>query len=98
MAAVDLGSGPVWLMVQRFAIGVDVMRIGAKEWRFARDLCTGRALREALDTASGFDATAALAEHLAAGRSAFAYFKHEETPQGAIYAVEVLKQARGESS
>jgi len=37
-------------------------------------------------------------EHLAAGRNAFAYFKHEETPQGAIYAMEVLKQARGASS
>ena len=24
----------------------------------------------------------------------FAYFKHEETPQGAIYAVDVLKEAR----
>jgi len=30
-------------------------------------------------------------EHLAAGRDVFAYFKHEETPQGAIYAVDVLK-------
>ena len=37
-------------------------------------------------------------EHLAAGRNAFAYFKHEETPQGAIYALAVLKQARGEST
>jgi uncharacterized protein YecE (DUF72 family) len=36
-------------------------------------------------------------EHLAAGRNTFAYFKHEETPQGAIYALEVLKQARGAS-
>jgi uncharacterized protein YecE (DUF72 family) len=34
-------------------------------------------------------------EHLAAGRDTFAYFKHEETPQGAIYAVDVLNQARG---
>jgi len=32
-------------------------------------------------------------EHLAAGRDVFAYFKHEETPQGAKYAVEVLKEA-----
>lgn len=32
-------------------------------------------------------------EHLAAGRETYAYFKHEETPQGAIYAVEVLKEA-----
>jgi uncharacterized protein YecE (DUF72 family) len=33
-------------------------------------------------------------EHLASGRDTYAYFKHEETPQGAIYAVDVLKQAR----
>lgn len=32
-------------------------------------------------------------EHLGAGRDTYAYFKHEETPQGAIYAVEVLKEA-----
>jgi uncharacterized protein YecE (DUF72 family) len=31
-------------------------------------------------------------EHLSSGRSTFAYFKHEETPQGALYAVEVLKE------
>lgn len=33
-------------------------------------------------------------EHLSAGRNVFAYFKHEETPQGAMYAVEVLKEFR----
>lgn len=32
-------------------------------------------------------------EHLSAGRDTYAYFKHEETPQGAIYAVNVLKEA-----
>ena len=31
-------------------------------------------------------------EHIQAGRNVFAYFKHEETPQGALYAVDVLKQ------
>jgi uncharacterized protein YecE (DUF72 family) len=31
-------------------------------------------------------------EHLAQNRNVFAYFKHEETPEGAIYAVEVLKE------
>jgi len=31
-------------------------------------------------------------EHVSAGRNVFAYFKHEETPQGALYAVEVLKE------
>lgn len=33
-------------------------------------------------------------EHLSAGRNVFAYFKHEETPQGALYAVEVLKEVQ----
>ncbi len=36
--------------------------------------------------------TSRIREHLAAGRNVFAYFKHEETPEGARYAVEVLKE------
>jgi uncharacterized protein YecE (DUF72 family) len=32
-------------------------------------------------------------EHLAAGRDVFAYFKHEETPEGALYAVDLLRDA-----
>jgi uncharacterized protein YecE (DUF72 family) len=35
-----------------------------------------------------------ICEHLAAGRNVFAYFKHEETPAGAMYAVDVLQQVR----
>lgn len=35
-----------------------------------------------------------LREHVASGRDTYAYFKHEETPQGALYAVELLKEAR----
>ena len=31
-------------------------------------------------------------EYLGQGRNVFAYFKHEETPEGALYAVEVLKE------
>jgi uncharacterized protein YecE (DUF72 family) len=31
-------------------------------------------------------------EHLAAGRDVFAYFKHEDTPEGALYAVEVFRE------
>jgi uncharacterized protein YecE (DUF72 family) len=34
-------------------------------------------------------------EHLAAGRDVFAYFKHEETPEGALYAVDVLQAVGG---
>jgi len=34
-----------------------------------------------------------IGEHLAAGRNVFAYFKHEETPEGALYAVDLLRGA-----
>src|SRR5580698_7969037 len=34
-----------------------------------------------------------IGEHMAAGRDVFAYFKHEETPEGALYAVELLRGA-----
>ena len=33
-------------------------------------------------------------EHMEQGSNVFAYFKHEETPEGALYAVEVLKEVR----
>jgi uncharacterized protein YecE (DUF72 family) len=36
---------------------------------------------------------ARIGEHLAAGRDVFAYFKHEETPQGALFAVNLLHDA-----
>jgi len=35
---------------------------------------------------------ARIREHLSAERNVFAYFKHEETPEGAMYAVELLKE------
>ncbi len=37
---------------------------------------------------------ARMQEHLSAGRDVFAYFKHEETPEGALYAVDVLEGCR----
>ncbi len=33
-------------------------------------------------------------QHIAAGRNVYAYFKHEDTPEGALYAAELLKSAR----
>jgi uncharacterized protein YecE (DUF72 family) len=36
---------------------------------------------------------ARIRDHLAAGRDVFAYFKHEETPEGVLYAVDLLKGA-----
>ncbi len=38
--------------------------------------------------------TGRIREHMAANRDVFAYFKHEETPEGALYAVEVLESCR----
>lgn len=32
-----------------------------------------------------------IGQHMAAGRDVFAYFKHEETPEGALFAVELLR-------
>jgi len=37
-------------------------------------------------------------EHLTAGRDVFAYFKHEETPEGVLYAVDVLKSVAESNS
>ena len=37
-----------------------------------------------------------LHEHRAEGRDVFAYFKHEETPEGALYAVKLLQAASAE--
>ena len=34
-------------------------------------------------------------EHLAAARDVYAYFKHEETPEGALYAVDMLREIAG---
>jgi uncharacterized protein YecE (DUF72 family) len=34
-------------------------------------------------------------QHIAEERNAFAYFKHEETPEGALYAVELLRDVSG---
>jgi uncharacterized protein YecE (DUF72 family) len=41
------------------------------------------------------DMVARIREHMSAGRDVFAYFKHEETPEGALYAVELLGEVRG---
>jgi uncharacterized protein YecE (DUF72 family) len=38
---------------------------------------------------------ATLQEHQRQGRDTYAYFKHEETPQGALYALEILTEIGG---
>jgi uncharacterized protein YecE (DUF72 family) len=41
---------------------------------------------------------ARIGEHLGAGRDVFAYFKHEETPEGVLFAVDLLREVRAEAA
>jgi len=62
----------------------DVVTAGFAYYRFRKPTYTG-AEQTAMVTR--------IREHLAEGRDVFAYFKHEETAQGALYAVELLREA-----
>lgn len=74
LAAVDLKSGTVCLLVERRATGVEVSRLGAAAWRFAHALCEGRPLADVFAACPRGPGEAEcgheiwLAEHLAAGR------------------------------
>jgi hypothetical protein len=76
LAAVDLASGPVHLLVERRAAGVEVSRLAAAAWRFTAALCAGRPLADVFaefPEAAGAAMErpdAGLATHLAAGRFA----------------------------
>ena len=61
----------------------EVATSGFVYYRFRKPSYTGDERRSMIDRIGG---------HMAAGRDVFAYFKHEETPEGALYAVELLKE------
>ncbi len=61
----------------------DVPTSSVVYYRFRRPTYTGEERRSMIDR---------IKEHLAAGRDVYAYFKHEETPDGALYAVDMLKE------
>jgi uncharacterized protein YecE (DUF72 family) len=62
----------------------DVTTAAFAYYRFRKPSYTGDERRSMVDRIGG---------HIAAGRDVFAYFKHEETPEGALYAVEILREA-----
>jgi hypothetical protein len=68
LTALDLADGPVHLLVQRLATGVEVNRIDEAAFRFTAALSAGQPLGEALACADHSSAATVLAEHLAAGR------------------------------
>jgi hypothetical protein len=67
MAAIDLGEGPIWLIVARGLQGVVVDRLDATPWEFARRLVAGQSIDAAADAAPEANAAALIAAHLAAG-------------------------------
>ena len=68
MAAIDLEEGPAFLLVERIADQVEVLRLDAGAWSFAEALFAGDCLAAALGKAPGVDAPALIARHLMAGR------------------------------
>jgi putative DNA-binding protein len=68
LRAVDLDVGPVWLLVERIHIGVNVQRMSDTAWRFAAALCSGRPLRTVLHEETDFDPAVLLADHFSKGR------------------------------
>ena len=68
LSKIDTVSDPEWLLIERTANGVEVLRINEDEWRFAGALCAGETLEKALDIVLDTDMVYILARHLAAGR------------------------------
>jgi hypothetical protein len=89
LAAVDLDAGPVHLLVERRATGVEVTRLDEAAWCFAGALCDGQPIAMACAAAPGVDAAALLAEHLAAGRFIGFHLADAEAPPLATGSPEV---------
>jgi hypothetical protein len=78
-AAIDLGTGPISLLIERQAGSIEVTRIVEQRRRFAEALFAGRPLAAALELAGNPQAPAWLAAHLAAGH--FISFAMTEAPR-----------------
>lgn len=64
----------------------DVVTANFAYYRYRKPTYTGGERRSMIDR---------LGQHISECRNAFAYFKHEETPEGALYAVELLREVKG---
>jgi uncharacterized protein YecE (DUF72 family) len=64
----------------------DVVTASFAYYRFRKPTYTGEERRAMVER---------MRQHIAEGRNVFAYFKHEETPDGALYAVELLQEVSG---
>jgi hypothetical protein len=68
LAAIDLDSGPIRLMVHRSESSIDVRRMSELAYCFTEELCTRRPLQALLERSWDFEPASLLADHLAAGR------------------------------
>ena len=66
----------------------DVATAGFVYYRFRKPTYSGDERRSMIER---------IRQHLPAGRDVFAYFKHEETPEGALSAVELLQEWQARS-
>ena len=64
----------------------EVATAGFVYYRFRKPSYTGEERRSMIDR---------IKQNIVQGRDVFAYFKHEETPEGALYAVELLREVSG---
>ena len=64
----------------------DVATAAFTYYRFRKPTYTGEERTSMIDR---------VRQHMADGRNVYAYFKHEETPAGALYAVETLRELGG---
>ena len=68
LAAIDLRDAPAWLLIERTSSGIGIKRLTEAAYRFTSALLVGQPVAEAVKLARDIDASAVLAEHLAAGR------------------------------
>jgi uncharacterized protein YecE (DUF72 family) len=86
-------SDPTWQTLQSHGTALCVAET---EERTTPDVVTGpfvyyRFRKASYTEEERRNMVARIGEHLRAGRDVFAYFKHEETPEGALYAVDLLR-------
>ena len=67
MASIDLSDGPNWLLIQRTAKGIDLLRLTEPQWHAATALFMGQRLGVVMAEASQPDAHSALAILLTRG-------------------------------
>ena len=68
LAALDLSTGPFWLLIERLDDGINVQRMSESAWRLTAELCSEKPLHAALEAFPDYDASVLLADHLAKGR------------------------------